>query len=252
MEDVSDAGLPLYQKVKNHLENLILNKQLQPGDQLPSESELEEEFAVSRVTVRRALQELSYDGKIKRVAGKGSFVLKPKIEPLTALTSFSENMKAQGYTPSYQNAAVSLIMPSPKVKEALNLRDGERVANLTRDMFADGLPMALQYAYFPEEIYARNPGLFSPAVLNNISFYKILEIELGVPLNRAEESVDAAPARKEEARKLNINPNDIVLIIKRTTFDIDDRPIEYVKLVFPVERYRYKVELYRPPNANQA
>lgn len=246
MEDVQNEGVPLYQQVKNHLENLIINKQLRPGARLPSESDLEEEFGVSRVTVRRALQELSYDGKIKRVPGKGSFVLKPKIEPLTALTSFSENMKAQGYKPSYQHAAISIITPSPQIIERLNLQDGERVAYLTREMLADGLPMALQYAYFPENIYTRNPGLFSPAILNNISFYKILEIELGVPLNRAEESLDAALARKDEAQKLNITPADIVLIINRTTFDIDDRPIEYVKLVFPVERYRYKVELFRP------
>jgi GntR family transcriptional regulator len=252
MEVVLNAGLPLYQQVKNHLESLIINGQLQPGDQLPSESELEDQFSVSRVTVRRALQELAYDGKIQRVVGKGSFVLKPKIEPLTALTSFSENMKAQGYNPSYQHAVINIITPSPKIKETLSLQEGEKVVYLTREMLADGLTMALQYAYFSERIYARNPGLFSPEVLNNISFYKILEIELGISLKRAEESVDAALARRDEARKLNINPGEVVLIIERTTFDTDDLPIEYVKLVFPVERYRYKVELFRPTKADKA
>jgi len=250
MENIFTGGLPLYQQIQNHLESLIINGQLGPGHQLPSEKELEVQFGVSRVTVRRALQELSIDGKIQTVTGKGSFVLKPKIEPLTALTSFSENMRAQGYKPSYQNAVIFIISPNPKIKGILDLKEGENVAYLTREMLADGLPMAIQDAFFPERIYSRNPELFTPEILNNISFYKVLEIELGVLLKRAEESVDAAPATEEEARKLNINPGDVVLIIKRTTFDINDQPVEYVKLVFPAERYRYKVELFRPSKSD--
>ena len=246
MEDTFSGALPLYQHVRNYLEDLILEGQLEPGDQLPSEKDLQNQFGVSRITVRRALQDLSSEGKIQRVAGKGSFVLKPKLEPLTALTSFSENMIAQGYKPSYRNAEISIIAPSSKIKEILNLQEGELVVYLAREMLADGFPMAVQEAYFSERIYFRKPSLFTPEVLNNISFYRVLEIELGIHLNRAEESVDAAQAREDEARKLNINIGDVVLIINRTTFDIDDRPIEYVKLVFPAERYRYKVELFRP------
>lgn len=252
MEENLSGGRPLYQQIRSHLDDLILDGQLEPGDQLPSEKELEAQFGVSRVTVRRALQELANDGKIQSIAGKGSFVLKPKIEPLTALTSFSENMRAQGYIPSYRNAEVSIIIPSPKLREILKLQTGEKAVNLKREMLANGLPMALQDAYFSERIYSRNPALFVPEVISNISFYKVLELELGVRLFRADESVEAAPAREDEARKLSIDPGDIVLIINRTTYDIDDRPIEYVKLVFPAERYRYKVELFRPSRSERA
>jgi GntR family transcriptional regulator len=246
MEETFSGALPLYQQIRNYLEDLILDGQLEPGDKLPSEKDLQNQFGVSRITARRALQDLSNEGKIQRVAGKGSFVLKPKIEPLTALTSFSENMIAQGYKPSYRNAEISIITPSSKIKETLKLQEGERVAYLAREMLANGLPMALQEAYFSERIFLQNPSLFTIEILNNISFYKVLEIELGIHLNRAEESVDAALAREDEALKLNINTSDVVLIINRTTFDIDDRPTEFVKLVFPAERYRYKVELFRP------
>ena len=78
MEDTFSGALPLYQRVRNYLEDLILEGQFEPGDQLPSEKDLQNQFGVSRITVRRALQDLSNEGKIQRVAGKGSFVLKPR------------------------------------------------------------------------------------------------------------------------------------------------------------------------------
>ena len=237
--------LPLYEQVRQFLVSLIESGRLKPGDRLPSEKELENKFGVSRITVRRALQDLANQDKIMRVPGKGSFVLQPKIEPLTALTSFSENMRAQGYEPSYQKSQVSVVLPEPKIASALRLEEGKAL-HISRLMCADGLPMALQDAYLPHYIYELNPAFFTPEVLNNISMYKILEVELGIKLYRAEEWVDASKARIEEAKLLEINKGESILIVERLTFSTEENPIEYVKLVFPANRYRYKVELFRP------
>ena len=97
----SESIVPLYKQLFHYLNSAIQNHEFKPGDRIPSENELAREFNISRVTIRRALQELAQQEKIVSVPGKGSFVLQPKIEPLTALTSFSENMRAQGYEPSY-------------------------------------------------------------------------------------------------------------------------------------------------------
>jgi len=239
--------LPLYEQVKKHLASLIDSGSLNPGDKLPSEKELEDDFGVSRVTIRRAFQELSHEGRIERVPGKGSFVLKPKIEPLTALTSFSENMRAQGYQPSYQQAVISIeAVQQPKVANMLGLSMDDKVMHVSRLMLADGLPMAIQDAHLPYSIYQQNPAFFTPEVLTNISMYKVLELELGINLYRAEEWVDASKAYVDEAEKLKISPGDNLLVIERLTFAEEDQPIEYVKLIFPANRYRYKVELFRP------
>lgn len=237
---------PLYQQVKQYLEQLISTGDLSPGDQLPSERELEEKFGVSRITVRRALQEMVNEEKISRIPGKGSFLLEPKIEPLTALTSFSENMRARGRAPSYRGSTTGVIVPPSQVATALNLLDGEEVFHLFRLMFADQVPMAIQNAYLPERIYSRDPTLFAPDVLNALSLYKILEVELGIQLFRAEEQVDASLANREEAELLKVQVGSPVIVVKRTTFDVNERAVEFVKLVFPAERYRYKVELFRP------
>ena len=242
----SDSIVPLYKQLIQYLLSAIETHQLKPGDRIPSENELSKKFNISRVTVRRALQELAYQEKIVSVPGKGSFLREPKVEPLAALTSFSENMRASGRVPSYSQTHVSLVEPPANVAAILQLHAGERVMHIHRLMLADGQPMAIQDAYLPYYIYERNSLLFKPDVLDNTSMYKVMEVEIGIKLFRAEEQVEAAIAYPNEARDLAISEGEVVLISKRTTYDLDQKPVEYVKLIFPASRYRYKVELFRP------
>jgi GntR family transcriptional regulator len=238
--------IPLYQQIKTLLDEMIQSGHLMPGERVPSEKELQDRFGVSRITVRQALQELTLEEKIIRVPGKGSFVLEPKIEPLTALTSFSENMRAQGLVPSYSGASVECCEAPAKIRSILELAEGELVVRIHRLMLADGVPMAIQDAYIPALVQQRDPHLFSPEILNITSMYNIFERELNVPLVRAEEYVEASLASSEEASLLSIQPNSLVLVITRITFSTDDKPVEYVRLTFRADRYRYRVELFRP------
>lgn len=238
--------IPLYQQVKSHLEKLIRDGIINPGEQLPSEKELEELFNISRITVRRALQELAAEDKIARFPGKGSFVLQPKIEPLTALTSFSENMRARGFEPSYRNTTVRFTKAPTKAAQFFQYHNDEKVLNINRLLLADEIPMAIQDAYLPASIYEAAPRLFVPEVLNVISMYTTLEFQLGIKLARAEEFVEASQATAAEAEQLSIKRGDLVLVITRLTRAEDDQPIEFVKLVFRADRYRYRVELFRP------
>jgi GntR family transcriptional regulator len=242
-----DTAIPLYKKVKSYLEKLLDEGKIKPGEQLPSEKDLVTQFNVSRITVRRALQELVIDERITRIPGKGSFVLQPKIEPLTELTSFSENMRARGLEPSYRNTAIELVNAPPKVLQFLQLTDDDRALRIHRLLLADNIPMAVQEAYLPASVYKAAPQLFVPELLNVLSMYNILETNLGIRLVRAEEIVDASYATKEEAKLLSIKRGDLVLVITRLTLSENNKPIEYVKLVFRADRYRYRVELFRPP-----
>lgn len=238
--------IPLYKQLFDILNTAIDSNQLKPGDRIPSEKELLNTFNVSRVTIRRAIQELAYQNKVLCVPGKGSFVLQPKIEPLTALTSFSENMRAQGYEPSYRDTSISYVEPNKKVQTLLKVGQTEKVLNINRMMLAGGLPMAIQNVYLPKRIYERNPALFTPDILNKISLYKILELEIGIPLYRADEWVDSSKATQEEANLLHIKKNDSILVIERVTYSsLEQDPIELVHQIYTASRYRYKVELFR-------
>jgi len=244
-EPVLQESKPLYAQIYDYLSALINNNELKPGDKLPSEKELESRFNVSRITIRRAIQELAFENKIKSISGKGSYVLKPKIEPLTALTSFSENMVAQGYRPSYNSSKISLIIPHSRISEHLKINKNEKVLNIFRVMSADNIPMAIQDTYLPLFIYKKDPQFFTPELMNKISLYKILELEFGIKLFRADEWVDASKATQEDAELLGIDKDNSVLIIERISYTIDEEPVEYVKLIYPANRYRYKVELFR-------
>ncbi len=242
----SESIVPLYRQLFQYLNAAIDGRKFKPGDRIPSENELAKEFNISRVTIRRALQELAHQEKIISVPGKGCFVLQPKIEPLTALTSFSENMRAQGYEPSYQDAVVTFVSPIKNIQSHLKVTDQEQVLHIHRMMLADGMPMAIQNVYLAERVYRRNPSLFKPEILNRISLYKIFELELGLMLFRADEWVDSAKATQEEAALLHIKKDDCLLIIDRETYSISEpNPIEYVHQLYTATRYRYKVELFR-------
>ena len=247
MDLATATMVPLYRQLKAHLEKLIDEGKIKPGERLPSEKELEDQFNISRITVRRALQELAAEEKIARFPGKGSFVLQPKIEPLTALTSFSENMRSRGLNPSYQNTTIRLVKPPAKVAQFFQYFNDEKALNINRLLLADEIPMAIQEAYLPGEIYEAAPRLFVPEVMNVVSMYATLELQLGIKLQRAEEFVESSQATAAEAEQLAIKRGDLVLVITRQTRDERDRPIEFVKLVFRADRYRYRVELFRPP-----
>lgn len=252
MEIATAAMTPLYQQLKNHIEKLIKDGVINPGEQLPSEKELEEQFNVSRITIRHALQELVAEEKIIRIAGKGSFVLQQKIEPLTALTSFSENMRAQGYEPSYTGTVITFIKPNNIIQSHLKVSENNEVLHIHRMMLADGKPMAIQNVYLAQRTYGINRSLFIAEILNQISLYKIFELELGLPLYRADEWVDSSKATQEEARLLNIKKGDSVLVIDRVTYStVISDPIEYVHQVYTASRYRYKVELFRSQRQRQ-
>ena len=242
----SESIVPLYKQLFHYLNSAIQNHEFKPGDRIPSENELAREFNISRVTIRRALQELAQQEKIVSVPGKGSFVLQPKIEPLTALTSFSENMRAQGYEPSDRDTAVAFISPTSQIQSQLRVPETEQVLHIHRMMLADGVPMAIQNVYLAERVYRRNPSLFIPEVLNQISLYKLFELKLSLFLFRADEWVDASKATQEEAGLLQMKKDDSVLVIDRVTYSTTELdPIEYVHQLYSASRYRYKVELFR-------
>ena len=96
--DVIDkkSPLPLYYQVEEHIKQTIQSEELQPGDALPSERELSENFQISRMTVRQAITNLVNQGFLFREKGRGTFVSNQKFEQnLQGLTSFTEDMKAR-------------------------------------------------------------------------------------------------------------------------------------------------------------
>src|SRR6201992_2064791 len=143
------ASLPLYQQLQRGLRQAIEGKLLAPDDALPPERDLAEEFSVSRITVRKAIDGLVAEGLLTRRQGSGTFVSSRVEKNFSKLTSFTEDMIARGRTPrsSWLRKAKGSVTPEESL--TMGLSPGTPVYRFHRLRFADDAPMALEYCTVP-------------------------------------------------------------------------------------------------------
>src|SRR5947209_18308252 len=111
------ARTKLHDQARRRLEKLIADRGLQPGNRLPTETELAGEFNVSRTTIRNALKALEHEGKIERLPGRGTIVRQPRLGQLLGkLLSFTEEMRLRGLTPSNRLLEMTQTLPSAPVR----------------------------------------------------------------------------------------------------------------------------------------
>ncbi len=236
--------VPLYYQLKEMIKQQIESKELKPRDCLPSEREYGEKFQISRMTVRQAITELVNEGLLYRQQGKGTFVAEPKIEQgLMKLTSFTEDMLRRGLEPSARLLSIQKCTADDRVASILKLGEmtpkQRQIIVIERLRLADGEPMAIETCHLS---YASFPEILGED-LENKSLYKILETRYNICLERATQVIEPAVAKTEDAKLLNIQIGDSILVLGRTTFDQYDTPVEYVSSRYRGDRYKFFVEL---------
>ena len=143
----------LYSRIETVLAGEITDGDLKVGDQLPTEDSLIARFGVSRITVRRAIQNLVSRGLVEIRRGKGTFVAAPKItQDLTELSGFVEDMHALGRKPTARVIGKEIVAAGATVANQLALTRGERVVRIRRVRLADGVPLSFDETYLPLEI----------------------------------------------------------------------------------------------------
>jgi len=241
-----DSRLPLYQQLKEMFLDEISSGRWKIGTTIPSELEIATRFEVSRATVRQAIMDLVHTGHLRRIQGKGTIVTEAKIEPLAALTSFSENMKAAGITPGWRTFVVEWKSPPQQIAERLQQPIG-RALYVERLLLGDDRPLALQKAWYPSWLIDPQQKLFTKEYLDQHSLYETLRTKCGAVLHTAEETIDVAMPSPRQTKALNLRKGQPVMLIRRDTFDPLQRTIEAVELVFRSDRYRYRLTLTRSP-----
>lgn len=243
-----DNPLPLYHQVKLLLLEKIRSDEWGVGTTIPSENELTRQLDVSRATVRQAVAELAKTGHVHRIQGKGTVVTEPKVEPIGALTSFTENMRAAGIVPTHRTLRAEWLNPPEHVAAHLGGRSkpvSEQAFFIERLLIADGSPLALQRAWLPRWIIDIEPERFSKHHLDAGSLYQTLEQHCAITLECAEETLDIALPSEQEQQLLGVSEHHSLMVIHRTTSDSQNRPVEFAELLFRADRYRYKVALRR-------
>lgn len=232
--------IPLYYQVKENLLEKIKNGIYAVGVLIPSEIELQETFKVSRITIRRAIQELVQEGYITTQQGKGTFVSKPKAsQELNLISSWAETMMGLGMHPETKKISYFEEPATDVVAKLLNIPIGEKVYKIERIRYADDEPTCLMTNYLVPAIVPLLPekGLISE------SLYETLEKRYNLVLNRAVETVEAKMANKKEVSLLHVKKGEPLLNATRVTYDIDDRPIEVVISISRADRFSYTIKL---------
>src|SRR6202008_3045351 len=148
MSNDSNNRLPLHPQVETVIIGLISNGSLPPGTRLPSEDSLVQEYAVSRTTIRAAIQSLVQRCLVEIRRGKGTFVTHPKImQELTELTGFVEDMQALGRHATAKVLDQQVVAATQVVARQLALPQGTPVVRIQRVRLADGSPLSFDATY---------------------------------------------------------------------------------------------------------
>lgn len=231
---------PLHRQVSDSLLQAIANGRFAPGEALPGEHALCARFGVSRITVRKALEELARRGAVVRRQGAGTFVGQPKdgLWSVT-LTGIIEDV----LTPNdLQIVREAMCRPPADVLRFAGLAPGLRLKLFegTNRMPGD-VPLVHVRYYFPKPIAAL---LAAEAFSGPVQAIKVVERVSGRRVDHAEQIVEPAIADERLGRFLQIPAGTAVLRAIRVYYDAELKPIEIFDAAYHPTNYRYTATLY--------
>jgi len=234
----SPGGGPLYVKLKRIIESAVDRGLIKSGDALPPEREIASMADVSRVTVRKAVQELVKEGLLIQRHGSGTFVasrVKPVEQYLTQLTSFTEDMARRGMIVRSEWLDRGIYAPSPEEMVALGLTSGEKVARISRLRVANDTPMAIERAALAASVLPRPEDVTT-------SLYAVLAANGNRPV-RAIQRISAAILKENDARILEVQPGSASLNIERISYLESGKVIEFTRSIYRADAYEFIAEL---------
>lgn len=237
---MSARSIPRHEAVERHLRSRIAS--LQPGDPLESEAELCELFAVSRMTVRQAMNRLVSEGTIYRISGVGTFVGRPEIHrQMGELRSFTEEMKRRGGVASSKVISTQIRPGTNEEIAALRLTPRSNVLEVRRLRLVDEEPLAIERTVLTPSL-----AWVASEDLGQGSLYALLG-QHGINPARASGTQIAALATAEDADLLDIEPGAPLFIERRLVTTSDGAPIESTESRYAGARFVFHIDLVSLP-----
>ncbi len=245
MDIDTDSHIPIYKQLKEKVIKKIKEGRWTPGEYLPSESEMERKYSVSRTPIRQCLDELEQEGYIVKKKGKGSMVKSTKevTKGLPDLSSFAEDMKKMGLEPGYEVLEIHRSKLPSYAKAKVDVEDADAIL-IKRIMLADGRPMAIQNSFILSSKCKELETELRTSMAHGASLYNFLS-KHDIELDSAEQYISATIADEKQAKLLNIEPKAPLLRRKRFTYGVKGELIEYVKGDCRADRYEYFTELIK-------
>ncbi len=233
----------LYSCIENDLRQKIISGEYGPGEKLPTELELCKRYKVSRITVRRAIQNLTDDDMLRRYRGKGTFV-RPKTHNLDE--NLQQGLGFAGLASLGGRADRHIVekrrMPAPaSLAEKLGIAQGDEVQYIKRLGIMEGVPLTLDNIYVPSELLPN----FIDDLKEGQSFYSLLESEYHLDLDYVDISFSASIANQEEAELLECYTGAPILVFDKICYDTDGKAVHYSKTLLSGNRTSERLVISR-------
>jgi GntR family transcriptional regulator len=236
-----NSPTPLYTQISEDLRERI-TQGLSPGDRLPSENQLVQQYHVSRNTIRLAIDRLHKHGLVYSIKGKGTFVNGERLQyGLFHLVSFTEEMIRRGLRPTSRILKIEKISPPEMIRRQLNLNPDQEVYLIERLRLANGKPMAINLSYYPCHLC---PTL-DKEDLQHGSIYKTIENQYGRLIGYANQTIRPEIASKFHSEVMQVPYGSPMLVVEGVAYLCDHTPIEYSRLYYRGDRYEFPIHAVR-------
>lgn len=210
-----ESSVPLYKQLKDIIKRDISNGIYKHGQKIPSEVEFQEIYNISRITIRKALQELTDEKILERRRGKGTYVADVKLErSISALMSFTEVCEAQNLKPGGRIIKCILEEPGEPDRKELNLKEGEKMVVIDRVRYADSIPVSVEVNHFTEKY-----SFLLGENLNDCSLFELLEKKYGIKVQNHLSVLELVFADREMSCYLDVPVKYPLLLVTSLNYD---------------------------------
>ena len=232
--------IPLHIQTEELLRKIIRSPQYSKGKLLPNEVELAKQLAISRTTLRLAINKLVYEGLLTRKKGVGTKVSNNVVSSKSVnWLSFSQEMEARKIPIKNFELNIKWVKPEDTIANFFEIRTNKKILKMERLRGRPEGPFVFFVSYFHPRVGLTGNEDFSRPL------YEIFEKDYHVVANLSKEEITAIAADKALADKLELDPGSPVLCRKRFVFDQGDRPIEYNLGYYRADSFIYTIESRR-------
>lgn len=236
-----DIPIPYYYQIQQSLKDFILNGKWKPGDFILSERELSELFKVSRITVRKALDNLLIEGLIKKVKGKGTVVAKPKIEEqlFNKLIGTYQDLTEKGF--KVKNKILSFVLKDPDEQEISNLKisSSDKIFKVERLRYMEDEPYHYSITSIPRKLCSN----FDVNLMINDSLIHVMDKYYGLKIYKLKRVLESTIASPQEAKLFGIKVGSPILLFYNTALSENGTPIEFSLNKIRGDMAKFQIEI---------
>lgn len=237
------APIPLYVQIKNILREQILNEEFGIGAQLPTEADLCEKYDISRITAKRALDDLAVAGVIYRIQGKGTFVSE-KLLITDEVAGFSKSIRQYGLTPSSQILSIKTLETNDNLRKIFILPtdDTQGFTAIQRLLLVEDKPASVVTSIFPDGLGRR----IIEYNLENASLYDLIKKILGRPVIWSESILTPVIPGTEVTKLLQVSPGSPHFHNRQISYVSGDIPVELGLGIFSADIFQWRSRMKLP------